>query len=92
MEGRCLNNSRSTKREIVMVTVQEARSANAPAARSKPRGLFAVIDFVGRAGEIARQRRALAKLGDSALKDFGASRADAVNEADRPWWDLPRER
>jgi uncharacterized protein YjiS (DUF1127 family) len=43
-----------------------------------------------RAGEVARQRRALLKLGDSALKDFGASRADAWNEASRPWWDLPQ--
>jgi uncharacterized protein YjiS (DUF1127 family) len=24
-----------------------------------------------------------------ALKDFGASRADAWQEGGRPWWDLP---
>ncbi|MFN3624221.1 MAG: DUF1127 domain-containing protein [Hyphomicrobium sp.] len=59
-------------------------------AKPKNRGLFAVIAFMERAGEVARQRRALLKLGDSALKDFGASRADAWNEAGRPWWDLPQ--
>jgi uncharacterized protein YjiS (DUF1127 family) len=53
--------------------------------------LFEVIEFVQRAGAVARQRRALMQLGDSALKDFGASRADAWNEADRPWWDLPKD-
>lgn len=62
------------------------------AAQRRSRGLFAVIAFVERAGEVARQRRALLKLGDSALKDFGASRADAINEAGRPWWDLPTDR
>ena len=45
--------------------------------------------FLARAGEVARQRRALMRLGDQALKDFGASRADAWQEGGRPWWDLP---
>jgi uncharacterized protein YjiS (DUF1127 family) len=54
--------------------------------------LFEVIEFVQRAGAVARQRRALMRLGDSALKDFGASRADAWNEAGRSWWDLPKDR
>jgi hypothetical protein len=52
--------------------------------------LFEVVAFVQRAGAVARQRRALLRLGDSALKDFGASRADAWNEGGRPWWDLPK--
>jgi uncharacterized protein YjiS (DUF1127 family) len=51
--------------------------------------LFEVVAFVQRAGEVARQRRALMRLGDQALKDFGASRADAWHEGGRPWWDLP---
>lgn len=56
------------------------------------RGLvFEVVAFIERAGEVARQRRALLKLGDSALKDFGASRADAWAEASKPWWDLPED-
>jgi uncharacterized protein YjiS (DUF1127 family) len=74
-----------------MASAQEIRSGS-EAAKRKSRGLFAVIAFIERAGEIARQRRALLKLGDSALKDFGASRADAVNEGGRPWWDLPKDR
>jgi uncharacterized protein YjiS (DUF1127 family) len=51
-----------------------------------PAQLFA---FIQRANRVARERRALLHLGDMALKDFGASRADAWNEAGKPWWDLP---
>lgn len=54
--------------------------------------LYEVVEFIGRVSEVARQRRALLRLGDSALKDFGASRADALNEAGKPWWDLPERR
>ena len=50
--------------------------------------LFAYLE---RASEVARQRRALLQLGDMALKDFGASRADAWHEGGRPWWDLPKD-
>lgn len=52
-------------------------------------GLFEIVVFVTRASQVARERRALGRLGDSALKDFGASRADAWNESTKPWWDLP---
>ena len=45
--------------------------------------------LLARASEVSRQRRALMRLGDQALKDFGASRADAWQEGGRPWWDLP---
>jgi hypothetical protein len=48
-----------------------------------------VVDFVMRAGEVARQRRALMRLDDRMLKDIGASRADAYREGSRSWWDLP---
>ena len=37
--------------------------------------------------ELARQRRALAALSDDMLKDLGLSRADALREAGRPFWD-----
>jgi hypothetical protein len=44
--------------------------------RGRPGGyLFEVIAFVQRAGAVAHQRRELLRLEDSALKDFGASRA-----------------
>jgi uncharacterized protein YjiS (DUF1127 family) len=54
--------------------------------------LARVLDFVMRAGEVARQRRALMRLDDRMLKDFGASRADAEREGARAWWDLPERR
>ena len=36
--------------------------------------------------ERARQRRQLLALSDGALKDFGASRADAEREGTKPFW------
>jgi uncharacterized protein YjiS (DUF1127 family) len=37
--------------------------------------------------EVARQRRALATLDDHMLKDLGLSRADALRESGRWFWD-----
>ncbi|MBM7059239.1 DUF1127 domain-containing protein [Pseudomonas sp. UL073] len=39
--------------------------------------------------ELARQRRQLAMLSDYQLKDIGLSRADIMEESDRPFWDDP---
>jgi uncharacterized protein YjiS (DUF1127 family) len=39
--------------------------------------------------QLAEQRRQLAQLGDAQLKDIGLSRADALQEAERPFWDDP---
>jgi uncharacterized protein YjiS (DUF1127 family) len=39
--------------------------------------------------ELARQRRQLAALNDAALKDIGLSRADVMQETERPFWDDP---
>jgi uncharacterized protein YjiS (DUF1127 family) len=36
---------------------------------------------------LARERRALAQLDDRALHDIGISRAEADEEARRPFWD-----
>jgi uncharacterized protein YjiS (DUF1127 family) len=36
---------------------------------------------------LARERRALAQLDERALHDIGLSRADAEEEARRPFWD-----
>jgi uncharacterized protein YjiS (DUF1127 family) len=61
-------------------------------AATSPRKSGAVtrlFTFMAQAGEVSRQRRALMQLGDQALKDFGASRADAWHEGGKPWWDLP---
>ena len=38
---------------------------------------------------LARQRRALAKLDDHALNDIGITRTEAETEAGRPLWDAP---
>jgi uncharacterized protein YjiS (DUF1127 family) len=37
--------------------------------------------------ELARQRRALGAMSDHMLKDLGLTRADALREAGRPFWD-----
>ena len=37
--------------------------------------------------ELARQRRALARLDDRMLKDVGLSRADVARELGRRFWD-----
>jgi hypothetical protein len=44
--------------------------------------LIIVLDGLDR----ARQRRQLLGLSDRALQDFGASRADAEAEGDKPFW------
>lgn len=41
--------------------------------------------------EVSRQRRALYRLDDTALNDLGLSRADAWQEADKPFWEQPAE-
>jgi len=39
--------------------------------------------------EVARQRRHLLTLDERILKDVGISRADALREASRQFWDIP---
>jgi len=45
--------------------------------------------WLKRALEVSRQRRALYRLDDAALHDLGLSRADAWQEADKPFWEQP---
>lgn len=42
--------------------------------------------------ELARQRRQLAMLNEAALKDLGLTRADVMQESERPFWDDPSGR
>jgi uncharacterized protein YjiS (DUF1127 family) len=73
-----------------MATPCEFKSGvEAAAPRDKSGAVARLFKFLARASEVSRQRRALLQLGDMALKDFGASRADAWQEGGRPWWDLP---
>ena len=51
------------------------------------RTLSRVILMLLRWQELARQRRALGALSDHMLKDLGLTRADALREAGRPFWD-----
>lgn len=50
------------------------------------RTLAALFDTMADWSERRRQRRALEALPDHLLHDIGVSRADAVAEADKPFW------
>jgi uncharacterized protein YjiS (DUF1127 family) len=52
------------------------------------RGLVTLMEW----SDAARQRRALRSMSDEMLKDIGVSRADAMREAGRRFWDLERTR
>ena len=58
------------------------------ALRLADRCLAALMDWY----EVARQRRALRGMSDVGLKDIGVSRADAMREAGRRFWDVARTR
>jgi uncharacterized protein YjiS (DUF1127 family) len=65
-------------------------AAAGPAGRSTERlraALSWVILTLLRWQELARQRRSLAAMSDHMLKDLGLTRADALREAGRPFWD-----
>jgi len=51
--------------------------------------LLAAAGWLAEAMEVRRQRRALLGLSDVMLKDIGLSRADALRETDRRFWDMP---
>ena len=48
------------------------------------------IHLLAHALDVWRERRALARLDDAALRDLGLTRADALAEARQPLWSLPR--
>ncbi|MCD5997089.1 DUF1127 domain-containing protein [Pseudomonas sp. CDFA 602] len=54
--------------------------------------LAAFKQLMGRWYELHRQRRTLAGMSDSALKDMGLSRVDVLQEYERPFWDDPMKR
>ncbi|HSX86557.1 MAG TPA: DUF1127 domain-containing protein [Pseudomonas sp.] len=55
-----------------------------------PRALVGLVwRRLKRWNELAKQRQQLATLGDAALKDLGLSRADILEETERPFWDDP---
>jgi uncharacterized protein YjiS (DUF1127 family) len=50
------------------------------------RGLSAAIMALQDWQDLVRQRRQLMGLSDAGLKDFGATRADAHREGEKPFW------
>ncbi|MCW2270380.1 hypothetical protein D3C77_112990 [compost metagenome] len=48
-----------------------------------------VVQQLGRWRQLHRQRMELARLSDAALQDIGMSRADVLQEVERPFWDDP---
>ena len=48
-----------------------------------------LINRMTRRYDLWRQRRALARLDDTALQDIGLTRREAETEARRPIWDAP---
>ncbi|MEM7236506.1 MAG: DUF1127 domain-containing protein [Pseudomonadota bacterium] len=45
---------------------------------------------IARIFSVMGERQRLRNLSDAELKDIGLTYADAVREANRPFWDLPR--
>jgi len=54
-------------------------------------GLRRTCAWVTRVLAVSRRRLALYRLDDAALSDLGLSRADAWQEADKPFWEQPAE-
>lgn len=66
------------------IAAELPRHALSPSALAK-----AVWRRLKRWQQLAEQRRQLASLSDAALKDLGLSRADILQETERPFWDDP---
>ncbi|MCW2243631.1 DUF1127 domain-containing protein [Azospirillum canadense] len=63
-----------------------AAGASTRSAASVGRSVVALFDMVATWNERRRQRLALEALPDHLLHDIGLSRADAENEAEKPFW------
>jgi uncharacterized protein YjiS (DUF1127 family) len=70
-----------TKDDTMTTTTQ---SCALPAAR--PSLVRRVMQIIG----LARQRRSLRDLEPHLLDDIGITRQDALTEAEKPLWDVPR--
>tara|TARA_Y100000815_G_C13027795_1_gene381946 strand:- start:14 stop:280 length:267 start_codon:yes stop_codon:yes gene_type:complete len=83
--------------QTLSITIGEWRmdmtnTAIATRAPAAPRGV-GVFGFVSRfmeMREVARQRKALARLSPEQLRDIGLDGDLARSEADRPFWDAPQ--
>ena len=57
---------------------------------TRPASLSGLTSLIRAMAELRRQRRALARLDTDQLADLGLTRAQALREAARPFWQLPR--
>lgn len=53
------------------------------------RGRFSILRFVSQMIAVRRQRAELAQAPDHLLQDIGLTRGEAIEEAQRPVWDVP---
>ncbi|KZY41693.1 hypothetical protein A3731_06580 [Roseovarius sp. HI0049] len=65
-----------------MAFLSASRSRACPQIRRRA----SLLDLLG----LSRQRRKLAQLDEAALRDIGITRRQALEEARRPAWDVPR--
>ena len=72
-----------TKSEGTGMTLSQISRLIAPTPR------FGLVSRLRQLRAVARQRRALAALDVSRLRDLGLSAEDARIEAARPFWDVP---
>lgn len=58
-------------------------------ATPRPGVVVRLLDRLAAWSAVRAQRRALLGLNDLMLHDIGLTRADALHEGERPFWDLP---
>ena len=66
-----------------------ALSSPAPLACQSNARRLGLVGYYSKCLHIARQRKDLLALDDTALKDIGISRVAARREAERSFWDIP---
>ena len=70
------------------MTLAHTDCTSRTATRSARKGLLeTLLTWTG----LSRQRRALADLADTQLRDIGVSRSEAETEANRAVWDVPHQ-
>ena len=72
-------------------TTRRSETGSRSSLASVKQAIVAALAWPGRVLRVLRERRQLAMLDASMLKDIGISKADAYREWNRAFWDLPRE-